>query len=102
MQTYVIVIKIKVQSLQKMFDVKLQNVYKDYCQALYLSLNLSLSLRDRADTIITFQHSKLFKCLRGDLYSSHTYFHTESIGLIRVRTYLPGSIMVKRCFISTG
>ena len=43
--------------------------------SLYLSsLNLSLSLRDRADTIITFHppphHHKLFKDLRVDLYSS--------------------------------
>ena len=44
--------------------------------SLYLSsLNLSLSLRDRADTIITFHPPtttprKLFKCLIGDLYSS--------------------------------
>ena len=40
MQTYVIVIKIKVQSLQKMYDIKLQNVYKDYCQALSIFLSI--------------------------------------------------------------
>ena len=50
-----------------------------YC-SIFLSLNLSVSLRDRdwADTIITFHyhphHSKLFKNLRVDLYSSVKHY----------------------------
>ena len=63
-----------------MIRLDISNAFIPCCQALsiYQSLNLSLSLRDRdrADTIITLyhttphHHSKLFKYLRVDLYSS--------------------------------
>ena len=60
------------RSYQKQWMLGLASIVK-----LSQSLNLSLSLRDRADTIITLYHTtppilhhKLFKCLLGDLYSS--------------------------------
>ena len=36
----------------------------------------------------------------GILSFSPTDFHSEKIGLIRVKTYLPFQIRFKRCFIS--
>ena len=82
---------------QNMSSKICQWIQPKYCQALSCSLyfNLSLSLRDRADTKTTFHHHR--KLLRifeltytqvwyifGIISSSPSYFCTENVGLIVV------------------
>ena len=85
--------------LSKIFEIIEFYINIDCCQALSISqsINLSLSLRDRADTIITFHpsthhhhHRKLIKHLEvtysqvwyiiGIVSSSPAHFHSEKLG----------------------
>ena len=98
-------------------DEVIRNKWIAVCDIVKLSLsisqwlNLYLTLRDRADTIITLpphhhHHRKLFKHLEmtytqvwyiiGIVSSSPTDFHSEKIGLIRVTYDPPVSIRVNK------